>query len=55
MKITDMIISAIVKKGIVWETRNFEADVPVPDSKIVVRIKAEHMTVRVEKDEKVGA
>lgn len=50
MKITEMIISAIIKKGIVWEARNFETDVQIPDSNIVVKIKAEHMTVRIEKD-----
>ena len=50
MKITEMIISAIIKKGIVWEARNFETDVQIPDSNIVVKLKAEHMTVRIEKD-----
>ena len=50
MKITEMIISAIIKKGIVWEARNFETDVRIPDSNIVVKINAEHMTVRIEKD-----
>ena len=55
MKITDMVISAIIKKGIAWEARNFETDIEIPDSSIVVKIKAEHMTIRVEKDEKTGA
>jgi hypothetical protein len=55
MKIMDMVISAIIKKGIVWESRNFETDVQIPDSNIVVKIKAEHMTIRVEKDEKTEA
>lgn len=50
MKLTDMIVSAIIKRGIVWEARNFETSIQIPDSKIVVNIKAEHMTVKVEKD-----
>lgn len=52
MALSDMIISAIIKKGIVWEARNFETDVQIPDSKVTVKIKAEHMTVRIEKDKK---
>lgn len=30
MKITDMVISAIVKKGILYEARNIDADVEIP-------------------------
>jgi len=51
MKLTDIIISTIIKKGIVWEARNFETNVQIPDSNIVVKIKAEHMTVHISKDE----
>jgi hypothetical protein len=52
MKIMDMVISAVIKKGILWEARNFETDVEFPENGMVVKIKAEHITARVEKDEK---
>ena len=51
MNFTDMFISGILKKGMVFEARNFETDVQIPDSKMTVIIKAEHLTVRVEKKE----
>jgi len=54
MKITDMIISGIIKRGIVFEARNFETDVQIPDSNITVTIKAEHMTINIEKDSEKG-
>lgn len=54
MQITEMIISAIIKKGIVWESRNFETDVQIPESNITVKIKAEHMTLKVERETKEG-
>ena len=52
MSISDMVISGIIKKGILCEARNFETAIEIPDNNIVVTIKAEHMTIRVEKDEK---
>ena len=61
MKIIDMIISAILKKGILYEARNVNTDVEIPitienqERKIKVNIKCEHMTLRIEKDEKTGA
>jgi hypothetical protein len=56
-----MIISGIIKRGILYEARNcdIEIDIPMeqgedqidePESKIRVRFKAEHMSLRVEKD-----
>ena len=60
MKITDMVISAILKKGIFYEARNVDTDVEIPmvienqERKIKINIKCEHMTLRVEKDEKTG-
>ena len=60
MKITDMIISGILKKGILYEARNVDTDVEIPmvienqERKIKINIKCEHMTLRVEKDEKTG-
>jgi len=47
-KLTDLLISAIIKRGIVWEARNLTADVEIPDSNIVVRVKIENMQARFE-------
>ncbi len=55
MKIMDMIISAILKKGILYEARNVDVEIPVQEHKIKINIKCEHMTLRIEKDEKTGA
>lgn len=66
MKITDMVISAILKKGILYEARNVDTDVEIPmiisnqylnedyylERKIKINIKCEHMTLRIEKEEK---
>ena len=54
MKITDMIISMILKKGILYEARNVDTDVEIPieNQKIKINIKCEHMTLRIEKKEK---
>ena len=60
MKITDMVISAILKKGILYEAMNVDTDVEIPmvienqERKIKINIKCEHMTLRIEKDEKTG-
>jgi hypothetical protein len=56
-----MIISAIIKKGIVYEGRNcdMELDIPIAqvsensetkESIIKVRFKAEHMTLKIERE-----
>lgn len=61
MKISDMLISMIIKKGILYEVRNcdLEFDIPiseisgeeeVPDKKIKIRVKAEHMTLKIDKE-----
>ena len=56
MKISDMIISAIIKKGILYEARNVDIDVDIPKANqegtefIRVNFKAEHMSIRIEKD-----
>jgi hypothetical protein len=56
MAITDMIISAVMKKGILYEARNIDADIDVPISgenqqeKIKIHIKCEHMTLRIERE-----
>lgn len=54
MKISDMIISAIIKKGILYEARNVDIDVDIPTEKegktIKVNFKAEHMSIRIDKE-----
>ena len=56
-KVSDMIVSAILKRGILGEFRNFETEVEIPqDNKptIKVMVKAENLQVRfdMEKEEK---
>jgi hypothetical protein len=56
-KLSDMIVSAILKRGILGEFRNFETEVEIPqDNKptIKVMVKAENLQVRIdmEKEEK---
>ena len=56
MKISEMIISAIIKKGILYEARNVDIDVDIPIANkeetefIKVNFKAEHMTIRIDKE-----
>jgi hypothetical protein len=63
MKISEMIISAIIKKGILYEARNCDMDFDIPimltdangvtkENKVKVNFKAEHMKLSIEKDEK---
>ena len=51
MKISEMILHSIIKKGLVMESKNFETSIDIPDSNVTVTIKAEHMTVKVDKTE----
>ena len=60
MKITDMLISAILKKGILYEARNCDLEFEVPmnqegvseedTKKMKISFKAEHMTLKIEKE-----
>lgn len=59
MKITDMLISAIIKKGILYEARNVDVEFTIPQQtsgeeetleNIKIQFKAEHMTLKVEKE-----
>lgn len=58
MKITEMLISAILKKGILYEANNMEMDVVIPmklptemqEVEVRVYIKAENMKLRIEKE-----
>lgn len=66
MKLSDMIISAIIKKGILCEARNINVDFNIPAEqservmtldeqhlfkKTIVHVEAEHITVRFDKEE----
>jgi hypothetical protein len=58
-KLTDMIISAIIKRGILCEGRNIDTDIDIPGEEgkpgINIRITAEHLTLRIENGNKEGA
>ena len=56
-----MLISAIIKKGILYEARNCDLEFEIPtlqehengesvESKMKIKFKAEHMTLRIEKE-----
>ena len=49
MKLTDMVISALLKKGVLGEARNVEMDIPM-EGGMVIRVKAEHITLKIEKE-----
>ena len=54
LNIKDMILSAIIKKGILYEARNCDINVDIPDDdgkNIKINFKAEHMSLRIEKSE----
>ena len=57
-KITDMIISGILKKGILYEAKNCDVDFDIPmkgengepDNKIKIKFKCDNMSLRIEKE-----
>jgi len=55
-KITEMIISAIIKKGVLYEARKIDTDIEIPaiidnqENIIRLNLKAESMTLRIERD-----
>lgn len=57
MKITDMLISAVIKKGIIYEARKVDTDVEIPividnqERTVKINIKCEHMTLKIERPE----
>ena len=57
MKIAEMAISAILKKGLLYEAKNMDINVDIPvtvegkEQNMKVNVKCEHMTLRIEKDE----
>lgn len=60
-KITDMLVSAIIKRGVLGEARNIDAEFDIPISELnstqksdilkntKVHIKMEHVSIRIEK------
>jgi hypothetical protein len=53
MKITEAILSLILKKGIVNESRNVDVDFEIPTDNgktIKINVKCEHMVIRVKED-----
>ena len=63
MKLTDIIISAIIKKGILCEARNLDVEFDIPTDqlaqpkeetifkKTTVHVKVDHVTVKFGKEE----
>ena len=63
MKLSDMIISAIIKKGILCEARNLDVEFDIPTDQLMqlkeggvfkkttVHVKVDHVTVKVDKEE----
>lgn len=51
MKISDLIISAILKKGIFCDMQEFVSDVVIPDTNIKIHIQAERLSITVMQDD----
>lgn len=52
-KISDMVINAILKRGVLGEFKNFETTAYIPQeagNKIAIIIKAENLQIRVDKE-----
>lgn len=58
MKLTDLIISGILKKGILYEARAVDTEIDVPfdidgqERRVTIKFKCENMSVRIEKESK---
>ena len=56
MKLTEMIVSAILKKGILFEGTNVEGDFTIPifientKENVKIQFKTEHLILRIEKE-----
>ena len=54
-KLIEMLISAVIKKGILHEARNVDVEIDLPAEMegplkgVKIRFKAEHMTITVDK------
>jgi len=62
MKFTDILVSILTKKGLICESKNVDMEIEIPESilkvdnldksnKIMVRFKAENVTIKVLKEE----
>ena len=53
MKITETILSYILKKGVIGESHNVNVDINIPngDSNIKINVKADNVIIKVQKDE----
>lgn len=53
-KIIELAVSMIIKKGIVYEARNCDINIDIPNGneKIKVNFKADHMKLYIEKESK---
>jgi len=50
--LTDLIISALIKRGVCYEARNVEANVDIPDTTMHIHVKIENMKITFTKEEK---
>ena len=53
-KISDMIVTAVLKKGVLGDFKNFETEVEIPQEEkasIRITIRAENLQIRVEKEQ----
>ena len=61
MKVMDMIISAVIKKGVLYEARNCDLEFDIPTAQlnlgeevkggnIKVKMKIEHMSLKLDKE-----
>ena len=48
-KFLDMLVSAIVKRGIIWEVRDISAEIPVGENGgTIIKVKIPHMLAKLE-------
>lgn len=51
MNITDIITSVLLKKGVMFEARNVDTDIELPEGGMKVNIKIDHITIKLDKKE----
>ena len=62
MKITDIIVSLLTKKGLLWESKDVDMEIDIPESvlkvdtldktnKITVRLEASNVTIKILKED----
>lgn len=45
MKLTEMIISAILKRGVFADLENIDTTIDIPDLNVTARVEIDHMSV----------